>query len=237
MRNLAIGFLLVLSCASASAQTEGESAFTATGDTCGDLTWQPSVLERFPNIGTVCRAVIERDGKVYAQFNGVVHRRYGSTVYIRFEGGEAVPGGDRAVKIDPPSDMTFRVGDRSIQVRDAQPGQDLTIYIPGDRFVVNLGDEFVPTAVADIAEVVPVAEVPESVEETPPPAPAESTQMAEAPTPPPVEPMPAVEPPPPAAVTTTPPTPAEGTPWLLYIGAAIAIIVIVLLVKRSRQSK
>jgi hypothetical protein len=163
MRSFAIGFLLVLSCASAGAQTGGESAFTATGDTCGDITWQPSVLERFPNIGTVCRAVIERDGRVYAQFKGIVHRRYGSTVYIRFEGGEAVPGGDRAVKIDPPSDMTFRVGDRSIQVRDAQPGQDLTIYIPGDRFVVNLGDEFVPTAVAEIAEVVPVAEVPESV--------------------------------------------------------------------------
>lgn len=237
MRRFAIGCLLVLSCASAGAVTGSESAFTSTGNTCGALTWQPSVLVRFPNIGTVCQAVVERDGRVYAQFNGIVQRRSGSTLYIRFEGGEAVPGGDRAVKINPPSDMTFRVGNRSYKVRDAQPGQDLTIYIPGDRFVVNLGDDFVPAEVTEIAEIVPVAEELGPVEETPPPAPAEPTPMAEAPTPPPVEPTPPVEPPPPATVVTTPPAPTEETPWLLFIGVAIAIIVIVVLVMRSRQSK
>ncbi len=237
MRNIAIGCLLALSCASAGAVTGTESAFTSTGNTCEALTWQPSVLVRFPNIGTVCQAVVERDGRVYAQFNGVVQRRSGSTLYVRFEGGEAVPGGDRAVKINPPPDMTFRVGNRSYKVRDAQAGQDLTIYIPGDRFVVNLGDDFVAAEVTEIAEIVPVTEDLGSVEETPPQAPAEPTQVAEAPSPPPVEPAPAVEPPPPATVATSPPAPTEGTPWLLYIGVAIAIIVIVLLVMRSRQSK
>jgi hypothetical protein len=71
-----------------------QPAFTGSGKTCADITWQPDVLARFPNIGVVCQAIVDRNGKLYAQFNGVVQRRSGSALYIRFKGGENAPGGD-----------------------------------------------------------------------------------------------------------------------------------------------
>lgn len=240
MRYIAIGVLLALSYASANAATETESAFTATGNTCADITWKASVLERFPNIGVVCQAVVERDGKMYAQFKGTVSRRFSNTLYIRFEGGEKAPGGNRSVKIQPSADLTFRVGSRTYKVRDAAPGQDLTIYIPGDRFVVNLGDDIAPAEETEIVEIVPVSEEPAAAEEPAPaeeaPPPAEPAQPAEA-APPPTEPAPvAAETPPPETPATEPPAPKEGTPWLLIAGIVIVIIVIVVFVRRGRRS-
>ena len=241
MRYIGIGILAVFSYASSWA-AESQPAFTGAGATCGELVWQPSVLERFPNIGVVCQSVVERDGKLYAQFKGVVQRRSGSNLYIRFAGGENVPGGDRAVKINPPNDMTFRVGNRSYKVKDAQPGQDLSIYIPGDRFAVNLGEEFVVAQQTVIEEVVPVEEpVPPAPVEPPPPAePAQVAEVTPEPepmveTPAPVEPPPVVTPPPEPIVTATPPPPEE-TPWLLYIIIAIVIIAIVVFLMRRRRS-
>ncbi len=239
MRYFGIGVLLALSSVAAWA-AEIESAFTGTGTSCAQLTWQPNVLARFPNIGTVCQSVLERDGKLYAQFDGVVKRRNGNTLYIRFKGGERVPGGDRSVKITPPSDMTFRVGSKNYKVRETAEGQDLTIYIPGDRFVANMGDELAVAEQTPIEEVVP-AEEPAPVAEIPPPAPAEPAAMAEAAPPPepapapamaaapPPEPMPAPPPPPP------PPPPAE-TPWMLIIGLIVVVIVIAVLVMRRNKS-
>jgi hypothetical protein len=226
MRNFGIGLVLAFSCLSSWA-AESEPAFIGTGKSCAQLTWGPSVLARFPNIGTVCQSVLERDGKLYAQFDGVVQRRTGNTLYIRFKGGEQVPGGDRTVKITPPSDMTFRVGSRTYKVRDAVAGQDLTVYIPGDRFVANMGDEVVVAEETPIEEVVPV-ETPAPVAETPP---AEPAQVAEA-TPPPAPPAPTMAAPP--APMPAPP-PAKETPWWLIIGVLVVVIVIAVLVMRRRK--
>ena len=134
-----------------------------------------------------------------------------------------MPGGDRAVKITPPSDMTFRVGSRSdYKVRDSVAGQDLTVYIPGDRFVANMGDELA------VVEQVTIEEVVALEEPAPPPAEPEPAPVAEAapqPEPPPPPPMPAPPPPP----------PAEETPWLLIIGLLIVVIVIAVIVMRRRK--
>ena len=220
MRYFGIGLLLALFGAGSWAADSGP-AFTGTGTSCAQLTWSASVLERFPNIGTVCQSVLERDGKLYAQFDGVVQRRSGSNLYIRFKGGDLVPGGDRAVKINPPDDLKFRVGSRDYRVRDAVAGQDLTIYIPGDRFVVNMGEEIAVVEETVIEEVVPVDE---PIPPPPPPVEPEPAPVAEAPPPPPPPPPPEPAPPPPAE-----------TPWLLIIGLLIVVIVIAVLVMRRRK--
>jgi hypothetical protein len=217
-----------------------QPAFTGSGKSCSDITWQPDVLTRFPNIGVVCQAIVEQNGKLYAQFNGVVQRRSGSALYIRFKGGENAPGGDRAVLIDPPGDMVIQTAKGKFRVREAQRGQELAIFIPSDRFIVNLGEEIAVAEQTPVEDVVAVTEEPSPVEETPPPAPP--PQVAEA-TPPPVEQAAAPEPPPPAAVpepvrvpAAPAPVPAkESPPWLLIIGLAIVVIVVVGLVIRNQR--
>jgi hypothetical protein len=223
---------------SQGATAADQPAFTGSGKTCADITWQPDVLTRFPNIGVVCQGIVEQNGKLYARFNGVVQRRSGSALYIRFKGGENVPGGDHAVLIDPPGDMVIQTAKGKFRVREAQRGQELAIFIPSDRFVVNLGDEIAVAEQTLVEDVVPATEEPPPVEETPPPTPP--AQVAAA-SPPPVEqvtPAPApVAAPEPVRVPTAPaPVPVkESPPWLLIIGLAIIIVIVVGLVIRNQR--
>ena len=106
------------------ARAADQPAFTGSGKSCSDITWQPDVLTRFPNIGVVCQGIVEQNGKLYARFNGVVQRRSGSALYIRFQGGENAPGGDHAVLIDPPGDMVIQTAKGKFRVREAQRGWD-----------------------------------------------------------------------------------------------------------------
>ena len=231
MRYAAIGLtaLLTLTFATSAAAAESEPAFTGTGKTCADITWKPSALARFPNIGAVCQAVVERDGKQYAQFNGVVQRRSGNSLYIRFQGGEGVPGGDRAVLIKPPAEMVIQTPKGKLRMRDAQRGQELTVYIPSDHFVVNLGDEIAVVDQTPIEDVVALTDEPAATEPTPP---AEPPRTAEA-APPPVE---APAPPPVAAAPTPTPQARKESPWtLLILGVVIAVIVIGVFTMRYRS--
>src|SRR4030095_996998 len=125
-------------------------------------------------------------------------------------------------------------------IRDAQRGQELAIFIPSDRFVVNLGDEIAVADQTPVEDVVPVTEEPPPVEQVPPPAPP--AQVARA-TPPPVEqaaapePQPAAGPEPVRMPTAPAPVPAkESPPWLLIIGFAIVVIVVVGLIIRNQRS-
>lgn len=200
-----------------------------------------NVLTRFPNIGAVCQGIVERDGKLYARFDGVVQRRSGSALYIRFLGGENVPGGDHAVLIDPPGDMVIQTSKGKFRVRDAQRGQDLTLFIPSDRFVVNVGEEIAAAEQTPIEDVVPMTEPAPPPEEAPPPAPA--TQTAAAPPPAPAtEAPPPMEAPPPPVVARAPapsptPPPDRETPWLLILIGAAIIIAIAVIVIRSRKTQ
>jgi hypothetical protein len=232
MRYVATGLamLLTLSFATPGAAAESEPVFTGTGKTCADITWKPSALARFPNIGAVCQALVERNGKQYAQFNGVVQRRSGNSLYIRFQGGEQVSGGDRAVLIKPPEDMVIQTPKGKLRMRDAQRGQELTVYIPSDHFVVNLGDEIGEVDQTPIEDVVALTEEP---------TPAEPPRAAEA-SPPPVEaPAPQATPPAPPPVAAVPapaPQAPKESPWtLLILGVVIAVIVIGVLTMRYRS--
>jgi hypothetical protein len=183
----------VLLFVSVAAQSASTPAFTASGKNCSDITWQADVLARYPNVAKSCQSVVERNGKTFVMFKGTVQRRAGYRgLYIRFEGG------DRAILVNPPADLVARIGNQTLKVRESLPGQELTVFVPSDRFVASFGDETAVETDVVIDEVRPVAEV-ETLTDEPPPASAPSTQ-APAPTPPAA--MPAATPAP--TVTPTP---------------------------------
>ena len=76
MNNLSkacIGAAALLFAVVSLAQTSG-AAFTATGKNCSDITWSADVLAKFPNIGSACESVLEKDGEYYVKFAGTVQR-------------------------------------------------------------------------------------------------------------------------------------------------------------------
>src|SRR5690606_32479604 len=74
-RVTALGGALALSfAASAFAQRDVDAAFTATGESCDEVTWSEEALEQYPNIASACREVMERDGEYFVRFEGEVRR-------------------------------------------------------------------------------------------------------------------------------------------------------------------
>ena len=68
--------LCVMSCitSAAIAQTDVDRSFTVTAKNCKGVQWSAEALEAYPNIASACRAVEERNGKTYVNFEGTVTR-------------------------------------------------------------------------------------------------------------------------------------------------------------------
>lgn len=119
--------------ASALAQTPTDVTFTATGTQCKDVNWAPQTLARYPHIAEACQSVVQRDGKYFVVFSGTVTRvaRQGRDVTVQFKGGEEAT-------LNPPSDMRIDIGGTMTLPRDLMRGQELTFYVPQDRFVAEV---------------------------------------------------------------------------------------------------
>ncbi len=110
-----------------------ERAFSASGRSCSDITWQPEVLTRYPNIGAACQEVVQYDGRDFVRFTGKVESvtRNGDTMTVRFDGA------DESISLDPPDNMRVVIAGRSTPVRDLARGQELTFHVPADQFVAQ----------------------------------------------------------------------------------------------------
>jgi hypothetical protein len=145
--------LAVLVCGTAMAQRTG-SAFTATGESCSDITWQPSVLEQYPRIAEACQDVVQYDGRYFVQFDGTVQSvtGNGSRLVMRFEGL------DENTTLNPPENARLFIAGRSTPFRDLTRGQELTIHVPADQFVAYFGEEPRPQVEVVAVQFVPVQE-------------------------------------------------------------------------------
>lgn len=113
--------------------TPTDLTFTATGTRCEDVKWSPQTLERYPHIVAACQRVVQRDGRYFVVFSGTVHSvaPYGRTMSVAFENGDEVT-------LTPPTDIKFDIGGTMMRPRDVRPGQQLTFYVPQDRFVAEV---------------------------------------------------------------------------------------------------
>lgn len=143
-----IGSIVLAFATSAPAQRTG-AAFTASGRTCSEITWEPSVLSRFPNIAEACQGVQEYDGRQYVRFDGTVRSvsPTGDRLMVQFEGT------DDAIELQPPADMRVFIEGRATRVRDLSRGQELTFHVPATRFVAHF---FEPGSETEFAEA-PIA--------------------------------------------------------------------------------
>ena len=147
-----------------ASQSRIESSFTATGDSCADITWQPAVLQQYPGLPDACRGVETRDGKRYVRLNGTIEQvnASGSRATIRFDGM------DRDATIAVPPGLRVNVGNRTIPVRNLSRGDEIKVWLPGDQFVASFFPETGPAQSAPfVAEEEVVKEQPMAALELP----------------------------------------------------------------------
>lgn len=152
--------LVALTAGAASlAQNRSDSAFTATGTNCADVSWSRYALQQYPKIAGACQGVLEREGKYHVKFSGEVRRvaDRGRTLVVDFKDGDRVT-------LNPPEDMKIYFSGKPTPVRDLRPGDVLNFYVPQDQLAVQFpeGDPLEVTAPITIAPVGPerVALVP-----------------------------------------------------------------------------
>ena len=106
----------------------------AADPACADLKFTADVVAQFPNANEFCNEVAVRDGKEYALFKGEVRRVKGGTVYMRFKRPEGTYG--ETVSFTPPASFRVKIDGRSYTIRNLNPGQELSVWVPEDAWVL-----------------------------------------------------------------------------------------------------
>ena len=149
----AIAGSLLLSGVFLAVVTQAAESFSASGTTCRDITWKPEVLAKYPNVAAACQGVVQQGGETYAKFVGTVVQNSPSGLRMRFKGT------NESVLIKPSASQKVSIGGQTYNVREMDPGQELTFYVPSSRFSASLGDE---PQVVEVVEIVEITPFPES---------------------------------------------------------------------------
>lgn len=154
MRHLiSISFVASMWAFAASAQSSIDRSFTTTSNNCDDVQWSAEMREKYPDLGSACRSVEERNGKKYVKFEGDVRgtRDRGSAIDIDFRGGGRV-------QMQPPEGTRIYMDGKQIAVADLKRGDRLTFYVPEDRMTAQFyPDEKLAATEESDAVNVPIA--------------------------------------------------------------------------------
>jgi len=110
----------------------GASQSTLAQTTCADIVFIDQVLEAFPEAPSACLDIVERDGRTFAHFRLEVVRVRGREVRARFE----LPDQSQtdAYAFEPDASTQFRIGGQTYRYYELDPGQELNVYVPSDRW-------------------------------------------------------------------------------------------------------
>ncbi|HZF16382.1 MAG TPA: LPXTG cell wall anchor domain-containing protein [Steroidobacteraceae bacterium] len=136
-----------------------EKSFTASGTSCNQIIWSREALAKYPNLTLACREVLQKNGKSYVKFEGTVQRVKdgGKTLLVNFKGADTYT-------LHPPEGMTVNIGGKQTAMKDLQPGDTVTFFVPEDRLALDLTPEPTPPmqeialAPAPMEQAAPAAE-------------------------------------------------------------------------------
>jgi hypothetical protein len=132
------------SCAALAQRSD--TAFTATGLRCSDITWQPSVVAQYPHVADACQGVVRYEGKYFVRFTGTVQSVSGNgqRVAVKFNGV------DDTTILTPSEGSRLFIGGQSYAFRDLSRGQELTFHVPTNQFVAYFFEPQSTTAFAAV---------------------------------------------------------------------------------------
>jgi len=127
---IGLGFALSLGMGQAMAQD--------AAPTCADINWSAEVLAANPDVGKSCKAVYEKNGKLFAKVSIEVIRVRGNRMTFRPMHTDGTKGDSRSIVVD--NSFRAEIGGREYRASDLMRGQELNVYIPEDRFGLIVQD-------------------------------------------------------------------------------------------------
>ena len=129
---LTSALLSLLSLAATDSDAQGRAP------TCADLNWSAQVLAANPDIAASCRGVYVRKDIFYAKVRIRVERVRGNALTFKPVHTDGVLG--KARRITVPNAWRAKIDGRSYRAGELPAGQELSIYIPEDRFALHVED-------------------------------------------------------------------------------------------------
>jgi hypothetical protein len=105
---------------------------------CDDLVWSAQVLAANPDIGKSCQGVYERNNELFAKVKIEVIRVRGNRITFRPEHTDGTTGAPRTITVG--QSWRADIAGRKYRASELLPGQELSVYIPEDRFALALDD-------------------------------------------------------------------------------------------------
>ena len=99
---------------------------------CANLRWSEAVHRAYPDIQNICQGIYQRDGRLYAKAGIEVVRTTGNRITIRTLHNDGTTGHQRTLRVPP--DWRASIDGREYRVGELLAGQQLTVYIPRERF-------------------------------------------------------------------------------------------------------
>ncbi|GAB5413587.1 MAG: hypothetical protein Cons2KO_11900 [Congregibacter sp.] len=126
--------------------------------TCSDLVWSAQVLAANPDIDDSCRGVYVRNNVFYAKVKIEVKQAHTNKISFRPIRTDGSMGPTRSIPVG--SRWRANIDGKSLKAHELETGQQLSIYIPEDRFALAVDDiqveEDPEMQAIENAEVVPV---------------------------------------------------------------------------------
>jgi hypothetical protein len=108
-----------------------------TVPTCDDLAWSAQVRADNPDITEACQGVYQRGDEYFAKITIEITRVTGDRLTFRPRHVDGSLGRTRSILV--PNSWRARIDGHEYRASELLPGQELSVYIPEDRFAISLG--------------------------------------------------------------------------------------------------
>ena len=119
--------------------------------TCQDVTLSYEITANYPDAAMACREVVERDGSMYVKMKARLTRQpsgnHATFVFLHADGTE---GPQYSATLDP--SWRANIAGRDYRLRDLARGQELSVYLPSDRWAIHVeADDVMDDLVTPVA--------------------------------------------------------------------------------------
>lgn len=106
--------------------------------TCKDLVWSAQLVKGDPDIQEFCQGVYVKGDTLYAKLRIELTRIRGNRLSFRAIHPNGRQGQQRSITVK--TGWRIKLDGEELRATDLQPGQQLSVYIPEDRFALTLDD-------------------------------------------------------------------------------------------------
>jgi hypothetical protein len=114
----------------------GANAQAQVDLTCDDIDFTGELLAEYPYASEGCLDVIERNGERFAKMQVELVSTGNNRATFRFKHRDGSYGPTHSIQLDP--GFRAEIDGRNYRIRELGPGQELTVYLPPDRWEAHV---------------------------------------------------------------------------------------------------